>query len=332
MNRSLRRSLWARGFTLIELLVVIAIIAVLIALLLPAVQQAREAARRSTCKNNLKQLGVALHNYHDTHQQFPINGNPEGASALVMLLPFIDQSPLYQQINFSAPPVYTQTLNGKLLDAYVIPILICPSDNQGPMINGNHAMSNYATSIGAQLMQSANGCNLSSFVPAYPSPYDSDGDREDPFNRGNVRSDSPIPSQTSGAFSRGWSNGWAARMRDFTDGSSNTIAMGEIRMYCAQGWNMGQQWGWAGSDPLWYGTAAPINFPTCPDAAGYDVTVPCKSNGSNWNTQMGFKSRHTGGAHFMLADGSVQFLSENINMFTYQKLGDRGDNLPVGQF
>lgn len=96
------------GFTLIELLVVIAIIAILIALLLPAVQQAREAARRTQCKNNLKQLGLALHNYHDTHSVFPPGllgrcTTPDlNASGLVMLLPYIEQNNLYSQFNFSA--------------------------------------------------------------------------------------------------------------------------------------------------------------------------------------------------------------------------------------
>src|SRR5947208_10002027 len=100
-----------RGFTLIELLVVIAIIAILIALLLPAVQQAREAARRSQCKNNLKQMGLALHNYHDTVRIFPVNGNSLGGfgnlvktGPMAQLLPYLDHAPLYKTINFDSMP------------------------------------------------------------------------------------------------------------------------------------------------------------------------------------------------------------------------------------
>src|SRR5581483_8700238 len=108
-RHAMARRSWKKGFTLIELLVVIAIIAILIALLLPAVQQAREAARRTQCKNNLKQLGLALHNYHDNFNTFPpggVNGtaatsNYQGWGWSIMLLPQIDQAPLYNQINFS---------------------------------------------------------------------------------------------------------------------------------------------------------------------------------------------------------------------------------------
>lgn len=128
-----------RGFTLIELLVVIAIIAVLIALLLPAVQQAREAARRTQCKNNLKQIGLALHNYHDTVGRFPMDAirtfQPQGTPAarnfswMTMILPYFDQAPLYNAINFSAP-LWGQTVSstGKEIRSTMLTALNCPSD------------------------------------------------------------------------------------------------------------------------------------------------------------------------------------------------------------
>ena len=124
-----------RGFTLIELLVVIAIIAILIALLLPAVQQAREAARRTQCKNNLKQIGLALHNYHDVHNGFPMGNmipGTHGPTAWVAMLPFIEQAPLFNQINFSAAGSWwfgsgAASVNAATFSGKKIPGYICPS-------------------------------------------------------------------------------------------------------------------------------------------------------------------------------------------------------------
>lgn len=335
-----------RAFTLIELLVVIAIIAVLIALLLPAVQQAREAARRSTCKNNLKQLGLAVHNYHESFSQFPINSQGPGSgvgdhgSVFVMLLPNLDQAPLYNQINFSVSGavVAQQVVNGSTVESNIIPILQCPSEDKGPTLTGNSKISSYAPSVGAQLLQAANGCNLATIIPAYPAGFDPYGTREDPFNRsgGNTtyaRSDYGIPDKISGVFGRGYFYPWSAKVRDITDGTSNTIAMGEVRMYCND-YNLSINGGsgWASSEGMWYGTAAPINFPTCPDFPGFGADPVCRQRSSNWNASFGFKSRHVGGAHFLLCDGSVRFISQNINQFMYQALGDRGDNQVIGDF
>ena len=158
------------GFTLIELLVVIAIIAVLIALLLPAVQQAREAARRTQCKNNLKQYGLALANYHDTFGMYAIGGtgqsccsSPPNVGFHSRLLPFIDQAPLFNQINFSMPSgASTQTLpNGQALNKMTIPGAICPSDGymQNPS-TGGWGQASYDCSMGSQGNTSVNGsCN-----------------------------------------------------------------------------------------------------------------------------------------------------------------------------
>jgi type II secretory pathway pseudopilin PulG len=325
-------------------LVVIAIIAILIALLLPAVQQAREAARRTTCKNNMKQLGLALHNYHDVYKQFPINqydaiqpqipywGNNN--TVLIGLLPYMDQAPLFNAIPFGATrniTVYVIPADNMAVGRHVIPAYQCPTDGTARDLTANNmSRSSYAPSIGAQAMKNGTACNLPAIVGFYPAGQglDTDNDGEDPFNRGNVRSDWGDAQQVSGPFSRGRFNGWAANIRDLTDGTSNTILMGEIRMHC----NLFGGWGWAWPESLWYGTTAPINFNTCPDWAGYGSNACYNNTSSNWNAIFGFKSQHVGGAHFTLGDGAVRFISQNIDKLTYARLGDRADGGAIGEF
>ncbi len=309
-----------RGFTLIELLVVIAIIAILVALLLPAVQQAREAARRSSCKNNLKQLGVALHNYHDTHGQFPIGsqdaapnriwqgGTARKGSMLVKLLPQVEQGPAFDKLDFNAdvvPQLQSAALSRiwrQEIDTYV-----CPSDDY---VNPSNGKTNYAPSLGAQRM-SGRGCNT------YPG---------NTFGTGrHGHGSSGDGNRIAGLWSR---YQWAAKIRDITDGTANTIAMGEIRPKCGDH----HRGGWANPNALWTATTAPINHPTCPgENGGSGGSSGCNAQG-NWQTSQGFKSRHVGGAQFVFADGSVHFLSENINYRTYQQLGCRRDGEVVGEF
>ncbi|MDB5345936.1 MAG: pulG 5 [Schlesneria sp.] len=324
MPQTLRRR---AGFTLIELLVVIAIIAVLIALLLPAVQQAREAARRTQCKNNMKQLGLALHNYHDTSKQFPpgcfvVNSAQYGTnrgSMLAQLLPYFDQAPLYNAINFSAADYDTIALpSGQLICKQVVPALLCPSDgtNGNGTLSGmgqnispqsdSRAVSNYAYSMGAQNNECATGWNV----------INSNGSQ----NHG----DTMDPGLISGPFAH---MAWGAGLRDLTDGSTNTILMGETRPKCSTH----QQNGWFHSNALWCNTAAGINVATCtgePGAGG-----PCGVPGSPaWGASQSFKSMHTGGCHILLGDGSIRFISQNIDFATLQKLGDRRDGQVVGEF
>ena len=211
-----RRPGWMRrwGFTLIELLVVIAIIAVLIALLLPAVQQAREAARRTQCRNNLKQIGLALHNYHDALGRFPqakvydpnltqcqswISGN--GLSWRVLILPYIDQAPMYNGINFSEW-IECRTLSPSTIDPIrkrVLPAYFCPSDPTAPVTGGTHAGSNYAGMVasgkGAVNPPAQSGCGGTGF---------SHGD------------------QTGALAFQG------RKIAEITDGTSNTALAGEV--------------------------------------------------------------------------------------------------------
>jgi len=194
-----------RGFTLIELLVVIAIIAVLVALLLPAVQQAREAARRSSCKNNLKQIGLALHNYHDTHTALPPGyvvqidfRSSWGWSSY--LLPFLDQAPLYQQLDVGSQPLATALTNANLLDLMQKPIsgFRCPSDTS-PEVNNEHTLRD--VNDVEQEVASSN------YLGVHDGDYWS-----------NVTGE-----QHQGTFFANTNRSF----RDYTDGLSNTIVVGE---------------------------------------------------------------------------------------------------------
>lgn len=308
----------SRGFTLIELLVVIAIIAILIALLLPAVQQAREAARRSQCKNNLKQIALAFHNYHDTHRVFPfatisrINGvAPNGNSNtrqnwFHMLLPYIDQAPLYNQFSpqWEANVIPTSWTG----NTTVIPAFQCPSDPENPKTVNQGFHGNYLPCTGS----SHAGAN-NTFAVTNGLLY--------PLSRTGIR--------------------------NVTDGTTNTAMFSEIRL---QKDNIGTASGTGnvlcGSPHdlrgRYYnmhhgnGTFSTIRPPntTVGDVMQYcqgSVNVPCRQC-SNGLTEVHARSWHTGGVHLALVDGSIRFISDNINTATFQAIGTIGGNETIGEF
>ncbi|WP_437206666.1 DUF1559 family PulG-like putative transporter [Planctomicrobium sp. SH664] len=345
MKRNLRL-----GFTLIELLVVIAIIAVLISLLLPAVQQAREAARRSQCKNNLKQLGLAMHNYHDVTGRFPIGcvslnpsittvpNNMWGPGG--MLLPYLDQTAVYNLVQpglridathlvdgsaNGGGVAATDMVNGSatangLKSKYIqtiVPVFNCPSDN-GPALNpsfGNFPKSNY------------------------------------PFN-GSIVHD-------RGASDDKTKSNTCVAMRDVTDGTSNTFMFGERSWRIGPDFNsIAAQW-WAQT-----GGAHSVRFDPFPGMNLSILTEFMTSSGgvntgnnpgdgqADMNRRASTNSMHAGGVQFCMADGSVRFVSENLQQHDctaatprvtclrtrpetisiYQRLYYRDDGQPIGEF
>ncbi len=323
------------GFTLIELLVVIAIIAILIALLLPAVQQAREAARRSQCRNNLKQFGLALHNYHDNFKMFSIASglgvsplfawqpgaeSSTGAihrkgSTHVRLLPYLDQASFYKKLNFSGD-VVNQIYSDAVLRTTVIAVFICPSDDSDSTAFGV-SQTNYVPSLGASARSS--NTIFPSLCFAYPGNMFGNG--SEPWG------DSPNPATVSGPFAT--RSVWSANIRDITDGTANTILFGETRIKCSDHSALG----WYNAHRFFNAVSVPINFPTCPGEGAGNSNVPGDCNSwSNWVTSHGFKSRHSGGVHFGMCDGSVRFVSQNIDFTNLQRLGDRRDGQVVAAF
>lgn len=323
------------GFTLIELLVVIAIIAILIALLLPAVQQAREAARRSQCKNNLKQFGLAMHNYLDTHNVFPYGHQQElyaGQSKrrdcwFQRILPFIDQAPRYQLYE-RFPTVdpyqgeYIHRITNKDIVG-VVPGASCPSDPNSPGIGGNGGttafQSSYAVCAGAGTIS----VNATTRIVTVTN-----------MNVANTTS-------STGLFYLNSDTG----IRSCKDGSSNTLLLSEgiIRDNSKGAWGeLGGHWGGAPHGSFGFSvaetpnTSVPDRVYSCKETTvpGAPNLAPCENGNAGglsgrWNFA---RSYHTGGVQVTLADGSARFVSENIDRQTWLKLGMPKDGLTIGEF
>tara|TARA_R110002111_G_scaffold262794_1_gene341066 strand:+ start:2189 stop:3133 length:945 start_codon:yes stop_codon:yes gene_type:complete len=301
-----------KAFTLIELLVVIAIIAILIALLLPAVQQAREAARRNSCKNNLKQIGLALHNYHDTFSSLPpgsivyYNGskyNGHGWTWHASILPYLDQANLYDQIQGPTSSGMGSESGGvsdpkqQLAGQTVLSVFWCPSQpdvTTGAQKNG-YSPSNYNGNMGTLIGSGSDDCIGGSVTDVAGMLAPS----------GCMNADGVFYISSSVGF------------RDITDGLSNTIMVSEV---IDSGGDTERLGGYGSDRKHCFSNGADSNPPT--EMSEY--LIAAESNDPiNGYAEEAAGSYHTGGAQFVFGDGRVRFLSENIDMTLYQALSTR---------
>jgi len=316
-----------RGFTLVELLVVIAIIGILIALLLPAVQAAREAARRSSCTNNLKQLALGMHNYHDVHKAFPWGGNytscPSGWSIFnwrTAVFPFIEQRPSYDEMkakivpdfyplgdgNAPPPAVLTPYWNLRVFSS-ALSIQQCPSDlAAGQIVNvksrpwgwtyqANSWVSNYYGSVGPSNVYTA-GCGLCSTTgvpcPCINTQWYGEGMSMGPPGMFGERSVS-------------------TKLGQVLDGTSNTLFIGEERVFTDSSGNLPDNTMYGGMEH--FGVASTV----------WGVNGPQTPSGGSAYDYQGFSSNHPGSANFALVDGSVRSISQNVNLLTFGQLGTK---------
>ena len=326
------------AFTLIELLVVIAIIAVLIALLLPAVQQAREAARRTQCKNNLKQLGLALHNYHDTFLMFPITPAPSvndscagacawrGFSAHAQMLPYIDQAPLYNQLNFSQMYDDTSVSNNGNLRNSKIPGYLCPSE----ISTNQPAAISYPVSAGPSTLWYQATSDLVGMFKYYQSVRIRD--LTDGTSNVIAASEALIGGATGGTFNPKRD---LVRGQNFPSGMPNSFATraqldsyGQTCLANTGSVNQATRTQWANG----IGGVTIFNTLNTPNSGNPDCH-PCV--GCGWFDSPGVwtaRSLHTGGVQVLMGDGTVRFVSENIDFNTWQNLGGISDGRIVGEF
>lgn len=348
-----RRSLSPPGrkaFTLIELLVVIAIIAILIALLVPAVQKVREAAARTQCVNNLKQIGVALHAYHDVRKNLPAGGHSDsppygtggssnwGSAWTVWILPYIEQTALWNKFTFPGGSGWGHTNNAAIASNVIISVYRCPSSvlpeyatGNPPGATGSGVCSNSYIGISGA---------VAGLIPGY--------------NETRVVN----PAGSAGCCSGGIVSGGgvlfpasAIKLTAITDGTSNTMVVSEQTDFLTTqngtkvGWGSGALHGWMIG---WHNRVAPPGFGSGGDNRTFQMTTiryainqktgwtnapgNCAGTGvcDNMGTNIPLNSTHTGGVNILLADGSVRFLADSTPIQVLAQLATRDDGVPLG--
>lgn len=327
------------GFTLIELLVVIAIIAILVSLLLPAVQQAREAARRTQCKNNLKQLGIAIHNYHDVGRVFPGNvvegGNHlRNASWLTMILPYIEQSAAYNAMEFNGTNFSNQSsppnLNWNVVNQLRVSGMNCPTSVLPTTRTQN--TNGETRALGAPDQITYQVADYVGIAGGYWMP----GTTTVPT--GGVWTGYGWDHQVGTIINWG-PNARPRKIASLTDGTSNTIAIGEHSSYTIRNsdgaqvdarpsnW-AGGAWGNGPGTRAWLGWSLNVTVPRYGinyNGPGYGHEIP-------YGGHTGLRSGHTGGVQVTLADGSVRFLTENIDFDILLALSHGGDGTVLGEY
>ena len=344
----LKRTSRRDGFTLVELLVVIAIIGVLVALLLPAVQAAREAARRSSCSNNLKQLAVALHNHHDTFNTLPPGGTYYGVCCTpatytnwaIEILPFMEQKQLYDQYRQNEVNVST---NNNLVGRQRVKTHECPSDTlngkaevpaSGPRPGGQLWMHGSYRAVSGKMNFLANQhAAWDGFEPElWPGGVMDHQYKSLLHAIGRSYNNAPIPTPepsktTAGGLQTISSMGGPERFANSTDGLSNTLMLGEYTSkttstratfwaYTYASYNQSSVGPESRLYGLEYGTG-PTHRGTCWGTTGLNVDQPCKR---------AFNSEHMNGCNWALGDASVRFISENVNLTLLQNMATMAGN------
>ncbi len=319
------------GFTLIELLVVIAIIAILIALLLPAVQQAREAARRTQCKNNLKQMGLALHNYHDVYNKLPIGSQVSyfRANWRSSILPYMDQAPLFNAMTqtpsskngYAAGNGNTDSgfntvnaiLNNKLVTVYKCPSAVTSAFYTGTSPVSNNGTTSPNAALGTETAMTMDYVGIGGSYSGV-APFNIDCGAT--IYGGYACNNGLMRIATS------------AELRDCTDGTSNTMIIGEESgLIAGRDYRSNYYGGWAGHTGIsgWGTGVRTVRYSPNPRVAppGGDQT---------YNANGALTSEHTGGVHVLMADGAVRFLSNNLSIDTFLALAGAKDGVVMGEF